>query len=257
MSSIIKSSDVVIKGFHSNNYGEIKSLNINVVDEETVLEEVNARKEKIISNSVQEAKEIIEKANESKIQIQKEAIIEIQKMKKEAYTEGFELGKKDGYEDGKKQGYTDAEKELLNKKEELVAELLKQICLVEDSKEEVIKNYKDGLSELAINMAEKIIKTEVNQNEDVIKNLLTESINSYKNIEWLKIYLSSKDYITISTDKDIMEKLLKISEHVKLEVLTDSENGELIIETPDNVINAGVNTQVKNLKSIIFGAQES
>lgn len=80
---------------------------------------------------------------------------------------------------------------------------------------------------------------------------MTNAIKDYRNVEWLKIYLSSNDYVTISTDKDIMQKLSQISEHVALEVISDAEDGELIIETSENLIDLGVNTQLSNLKSMI------
>ncbi len=255
MSKIIKSSYVIIQNPKNTNDSAkfIKPIDEYMDNTKSVVEEAYIEKEKILNEALEEAKAIINSANEYKNNILSTVTKEMEEQKKK----GFDVGHNEGYEKGKQLGFNEgkslAEKEVNKKNEGLVAELCKQIYTVEESKDEIIKNYEKDLVKLSIDIAEKIIHTTIKENDDIIKNIINNAIKDYRNVEWIKVYLSSNDYITISTDQNIMQKLSQISERVILEVLTNSSDGELIIETPENLIDSGVNTQLSNLKGMVIG----
>jgi flagellar assembly protein FliH len=205
----------------------------------------------LIVDAIRESQEIIEAANNYKINMLATVETEIEEHRKRGYeigyTQAYEKGKSLGYEEGK----IIAQKEINEKNENLIAELCKQIYMVEDSKDEIIKRYEKDLVKLAAEIAEKIIRVKISHDDEIIKNILKNAIKDYRNVEWLKIYLSKNDYVTVSTDKSIMEKLSQISEHVALEAISDGEDGELIIEGPENLIDLGINTQLSNLRNTI------
>lgn len=255
MSKIIKSSYVIIQNPKNTNDSAkfIKPIDEYMDNTKSVVDEAYIEKEKILNEALEEAKAIINSANEYKSNILSTVTKEMEEQKKK----GFDVGHNEGYEKGKQlgidEGKTLAEKEVNKKNEGLVAELCKQIYTVEESKDEIIKKYEKDLVKLSIDIAEKIIRTKIKENDDIIKNIINNAIKDYRNVEWIKVYLSSNDYITISTDQNIMQKLSQISERVILEVLTDASDGELIIETPENLIDSGVNTQLSNLKGMVIG----
>ncbi len=253
MSKIIKSSYVIIQNPNntqdSSKYVNPIGGNLNSTD--YIVGEAYTEKEKILKEALEESKLIINSANEYKNNM----LLTVSQEMEEHRKKGFDSGYNEGYEKGKYLGFEEgkalAEKEINKKNENLIAELCRQIYTVEESKDELIKRYEKDLIKLSVDIAEKIIRTKISQNDEIIKDILANAIKDYRNVEWLKIYLSSNDYITISTDKNIMQKLSQISEHVALEVISDAEDGELIIETSENLIDLGVNTQLSNLKSMI------
>jgi len=255
LSKIIKSSYVIIQNPQNTKDSAkfIKPIDEYMDNTKSVLDEAYIEKEKIINEALEEAKAIINSANEYKSNILSTVTKEMEEQKKK----GFDIGHNEGYEKGKQLGIDEgkslAEKEVNKKNEGLVAELCKQIYTVEESKDEIIKKYEKDLVKLSIDIAEKIIRTKIKENDDIIKNIINNAVKDYRNVEWIKVYLSSNDYITISTDQNIMQKLSQISERVILEVLTDASDGELIIETPENLIDSGVNTQLSNLKGMVIG----
>jgi len=255
LSKIIKSSYVIIQNPKNTNDSAkfIKPIDEYMDNTKSVVDEAYIEKEKILNEALEEAKAIINSANEYKSNILSTVTKEMEEQKKK----GFDVGHNEGYEKGKQlgidEGKTLAEEEINKKNEGLVAELCKQIYTVEESKDEIIKKYEKDLVKLSIDIAEKIIRTKIKENDDIIKNIINNAIKDYRNVEWIKVYLSSNDYITISTDQNIMQKLSQISERVILEVLTDASDGELIIETPENLIDSGVNTQLSNLKGMVIG----
>jgi flagellar assembly protein FliH len=252
LSKIIKSDYVIIQK-PQNIYDSLEHLKTTGdIDTENYLTGVSyGENVKVINDAIKKSKEIIEAANEYKNNVLANVTKEIEEYRKR----GYEIGYTDAYEKGKTIGYEEgkiiAQKDVEEKKEDLIAELCKQIYMVEDSKDEVIKRYEKDLVKLATEIAEKIIRVKISQDDEIIKNILTNAIKDYRNVEWLKIYLSKNDYVTVSTDKNIMEKLYQISEHIALEAMTDVEDGELIIESPENLIDLGINTQLSNLKNAI------
>lgn len=257
MSKIIKSDYVIIqepksiyKSLESPKSTEYKKEQIDIGNSLTAV--LDSKSQNIIADAIKESKEIIETANNYKINMLASVDKEIEEHRKRGYeigyTQAYEKGKSLGYEEGK----IIAQKEIHEKSEGLIAELCKQIYMVEDSKDEIIRRYEKDLVKLATEMAEKIIRVKISQNDEIIKDILNNAIKDYRNVEWLKIYLSKNDYVTVSTDKNIMERLSQISEHVALEAIADGEDGELIIESPENLIDLGVDTQLSNLRNAIL-----
>lgn len=254
MSKIIKSDYVIIQEpkniYKSLEHPKSTERQIDIGNSLSVVS--NNERENIIANAMEESKNIIETANNYKVNMLATVDKEIEEHRKRGYevgyTQAYEKGKSLGYEEGK----IIAQKEVDKKSEDLIAELCKQIYMVEDSKDEIIKRYEKDLVKLAAEIAEKIIRVKISQDDEIIKDILHNAVRDYRNVEWLKIYLSKNDYITVSTDKNIMERLSQISEHVALEAMADSEDGELIIESPENLIDLGVETQISNLKNAIL-----
>lgn len=256
MSNIIKSNYVIIKNpvDDTKKIYPVKPLVLSTDEErDSILYEANAEKEKIIDEALAKAKEIIDSANDYKKEIQSTIIKDAEEAKEKGYKKGYDEGIIKGTSFGKKNGFDTAQAEVKSQNEELVSELCKQIYLVEESKDEIIKKFQNDIIKLSINIAEKITRTKISKDESIVKNILLNAISDYKNVAWMKIYLSSNDYITISTDKSIIEKMSSISEQVKLEVTNDAEDGDILIETPETLVDAGINTQIENLKSIVFG----
>ena len=256
MSKIIKSNYVIVQNpkeinHYSNVIKPLNDINENAL---YIIDEAYAEKETILNDALKEAKSIIDSADEYKMKSKTVIVNQLEAQKEKGYKIGYDEGYKKGLSLGKTEGEILATDEINKKNEDLVAKLCTQICLVEESKDEILKNFEKDLIKLSVNIAEKIIKTKILEDEDIIKNILLNAVKDYKNVEWIKIYLSSDDYVTISTDKNIIEKLSLVSERVMLEVITEADNGALIIETPENLIDAGVNTQLKNVKEMFYGA---
>lgn len=256
MSKIIKSNYVIIqepnyvnKSFDNPKSTEHKGEHINFGNNLAAVSERDNRG--ATAEAIRESREIIEAANNYKAEMLENLGKEIEEQKKK----GYEIGYAQAYEKGKSLGYQEgkiiAQKEISEKNEDLIAELCKQIYMVEDSKDEIVKRHEKDLVKLAAQIAEKIIRVKISENDEIIKDILKNAIKDYRNVEWLKIYLSKNDYVTVSTDKNIMEKLSHISEHVALEAVSDAKDGELIIESPETLIDLGVETQLSNLKNAI------
>ena len=216
----------------------------------------------------------VEKYREEKIQLMKEleetreavrrlledSRIEAEQMKNQARDEGHEIGEREGYEKGYLDGYEKAQQEVENtlKKEadELLLELRDLIASVEHKKREMLEQYKDDLRDIAISIAEKIIRVSLRSSGDIIKRMIISATEGIMSKEWVKIYIARCDAeMAVNGDSMLINSISYVSDHIKIIVMENEAPGTCILEFPDKVIDASTNTQIENIKEIISSSR--
>lgn len=245
LSSIIKAEYVLFE--NKNRFEKIENFK-NTTKEE--LYEIYNQREIIIKEATDEASRII---NTAKRNVQSE----IAECKKRGYDEGYsaglEIGKNKGYGEGYKFGQISAEEDLKKENKKRLDELISMLEIIEREKQSIISKYKNEIEMLSLDIAEKIIKQRIELKDDTIISIIEDVIKKYKNVEWVKIYISDKDNVRkIEADKALISELKKVSNDIKIEVSKDLESGSCIIETPDSLVDAGINTQLDNLREILL-----
>ena len=216
----------------------------------------------------------VEKYREEKIQLMKEleetreevrrlledSRLEAEQMKSQAREEGHEIGEREGYEKGYLDGYEKAQQEVENtlKKEadELLLELRDLIASVEHKKREMLEQYKDDLRDIAISIAEKIIRVSLKSSGDIIKRMIISATEGIMSKEWVKIYIARCDAeMAVNVDSKLIKSISYVSDHIKIIVMENEAPGTCILEFPDKVIDASTNTQIENIKEIISSSR--
>lgn len=216
----------------------------------------------------------VEKYREEKIQLMKEleetreavrrlledSRIEAEQMKNQAREAGHEIGEREGYEKGYLDGYEKAQQEVENtlKKEadELLLELRDLIASVEQKKREMLEQYKDDLRDIAISIAEKIIRVSLKSSGDIIKRMIISATEGIMSKEWVKIYIARCDAeMAVNGDSMLINSISYVSDHIKIIVMENEAPGTCILEFPDKVIDASTNTQIENIKEIISSSR--
>lgn len=221
-----------------------------LTDTKDDLYEIYNQREYIINDAKEEAAKIISTAKRN-------AVAEVADSKKKAFEEGYnsglEIGKSKGYEEGYKEGISKAEEELSRVFESRMKEINDILKTIEDEKQKIISKYENEIETLSIDIAEKIMRQKIDAKENSISRIIESVIKDFKNVEWIKIYISDKENIeAIQADKLLIEELQKVTNDVKIEVLKDLNEGSCVVETPDNIIDAGIDTQLSNLKEILL-----
>ena len=216
----------------------------------------------------------VEKYREEKIQLMKEleetreavrrlledSRIEAEQIKNQARDEGREIGEREGYEKGYIDGYEKAqqevEKTLKKEADELLLELRDLIESVEQKKREMLEQYKDDLRDIAISIAEKIIRVSLKSSGDIIKRMIISATEGIMSKEWVKIYIARCDAeMAVNGDSMLINSISYVSDHIKIIVMENEAPGTCILEFPDKVIDASTNTQIENIKEIISSSR--
>lgn len=247
MCNIIKSEYVF---FDKGNKVKHDHTNSHVSTRREDLYKIYNQREIILNEAEEEAMKIISNAKSS-------AQIEITEYKKKAYEDGYnaglEISKKRGYRDGYDEGQAKASEIILEQNKESSKKIAEIIKKIESEKTEIISKYENELINISIQIAEKILRNEIDTKDDVVSNIIKNVIKDYRNVEWIKIYISGKDdTLAIQADKDLIKELEKIAKDVKIEVLDELEKGSAIVESADGIVEASIDTQLKNLKEMVL-----
>lgn len=210
-------------------------------ESQEVLRKAREEAEVILEMARTEAKEILEKAGK-----------EARRIQEEAAREGAEAGYEDGLSRGEKQAAEELTKKRREQKEEFERELHNALSSVEEAKSRCIRNYMDELKDCSIAVAEKVIHISLSSSGDVIRRMILAETEKLKKTAWVKIYMAKTDYeMMAKADADLVSELSRLSDNIKFIVMEKENNGDCIIETPEEIIDISVDTQMENIKEIV------
>lgn len=222
------------------------------------------KKKEILDNAFKKAKQIVDDAQALSAKQIREANEKIEnefsQAKKSGYDDGFargfEEGKKAGFSAGKKSGYDDGFKNAAEENRKNLDELASMIENVEKAKAGILQKFESGLENLAFTMARAILKSELKTNESAMHSIIQNAVGSYRNQAWLRIYVSnSTASILLKSDNNIIDALKGVSDNIKVISKPQMDDGGCILEMPDQVIDAGIDSQLKKFKTAIDGEE--
>lgn len=193
-------------------------------------------------------KEIQEKAEAEAEEILAEARKQAEVLKQHAQDEGF----KEGYDEGYAKSITEVKEVAEMQSRQYLEEIRDMVEQVTEEKEEILQKYKRDLRNIAIAIGEKVIQVSLKSSGDVIEKMILSATEKLKTREWAKIYISKSDAdIMLRGDRDLVQALSRLSDHVKVVVMENEKPGTCIIELPDEIIDASASTQMENIKEIL------
>lgn len=171
----------------------------------------------------------------------KECAILKEKAKAEGFKEGFDEGKKQSMEKCSK--YIDAS-----------AQLLSDINAHKDAY--YISNEKE-LRETLFLMVQKITKAELKTDPAVIERIIADAAKGFRNSDYIKISLADGEVSReIKTDEKLIKKLIPYIPDIDVEILPDAEEGTVILDNNEEIVDASVPTQLDFLKEILKNTRE-
>lgn len=191
------------------------------------------------------ADEILEEAKKKAAKLMEEA-------RQEGLKSGYETGYKEGTEKGYEEAYKQHKEEMGTVCKNFLQEMKKLIEEATDKKDEMLdKNYCQ-LRDVAIAVAEKVIHVSLKSSGKIIEKMILSATDKIRNKQWAKIYIAKCDAeMVLKGDTDILKALSHVSDRIKIIVMDNESMGTCIIELPDEIIDASVNTQVENIKEIL------
>lgn len=200
----------------------------------------------------QVSKEIIDKAKSKADDIIFTAIQEANKIKVSAYDEAYKEGYETAFKDAKEIVDTEYTVKMNSISESYLADLKNAIEVFNFKQNELYKSSAEELKDIAISIAEKIMRISLKANGDIIKKMIISAVEKINNKEWAKIYVSETDSeLMVEGSDELLKSLSHISKHIKVISLKNESEGTCIIELPDEIIDISLNTQIENIKEII------
>ena len=197
-----------------------------------------------LNAAAQQAKTIVENAQEQAQAKLTAATKEEQKTLEEARLRGRQQGWAEGLALHRQQM-----KEASQQLSQLLAELAK-------ARETFFETFEDDMVDLALDIAKKITLTAVNKDEAVFKAMIENAIKHLRREGKISLYVSEQQYNDFF--KAESANFVLAGEPIRVEIIQDTllENGDLIVESEEESVNAGVSSQLKHI-ALAFGRPEA
>ena len=173
---------------------------------------------------------------------------ELEEIRAGARDEGY----RDGYAQGTAKAMDDAvrDRELTAQRMERdVAAFLEKASL---AREEMLRQTRDEMLDLCIAIAEKVVRVSLRSSSEIIVRMIQTATERMKRQEWVHIYIPGCDARGIAQMSPALTTTLGgLSQHIKVVPMGDEEDGTCIIETPEEIIDASVSTQMSTMRDIL------
>ena len=210
------------------------------------------KKETPVHYAQLQAELILNQAREEAEQILAQA-----RQRAEAEQEEIRAGARDeGYREGYAQGTAKAMEDAIRDREAAaermekdVAEFLEKASL---AREEMLGQTREEMLDLCIAIAEKVVRVSLRSSSEVIVRMIQTATERMKRQEWVHIYIPGCDARGVAQISPALTTTLGgLSQHIKVIPMGDEEDGTCIVETPEEIIDASVSTQMSNIRDIL------
>ena len=196
---------------------------------------------KILADARRQAEQI---KTSARISVEQELDVLREQARQEGYRDGFSKGMSDAAEQGKKE-----REQQVQAQEERLAAFLEKASQQQD---DLLERSKDDMRDLAIAVAEKIVRVSLRSSGAVIAKMIQGATEKLKRREWVHIYVAGCDAPGLAkVTARLTPALSALSDHIRIVPLTDEEAGTCIVEMPDTIIDASVSTQLSNIKTLL------
>ena len=208
---------------------------------ETPVHYAQLQAELILNQAREEAQQLLDQARE-------QGLAELEEIRAGARDEG--------YRDGYAQGIAKAMDDSIRDREATAARLEKEVqAFLEKAslaREEMLLQTRDELLELCLSVAEKVVRVSLKSSSEVIVRMIQTATERMKRQEWVHIYISGCDSRQLAQISPALTSSLgALSQHIKIIPMGDDEIGTCIVETPEEIADASVSTQMSNIRDVL------
>lgn len=225
----IKKSDTNIDKPADDSEDKQLSIKVDIENAYKELREVKEQQETLIEQTKAEVIEAKENWETEKQQY-------INQAQEEGYKKGFDLGKQ----------------ESINQYKTLLTEANNIVKSATTDYHATIEQSDETILELAIRVAEKIIKKELRENPELFNSIVSTAIKEIKDQSSLTIYVHPSNYELVIQQKDEIDRLVGKDINVSVYINEDLNEDSCLIEHPFGRIDASVDTQLQELRRILL-----
>ncbi|MCL2539345.1 MAG: FliH/SctL family protein [Oscillospiraceae bacterium] len=207
---------------------------------------------RLLLESEKQAGALLEKAKNEAQTIVKAAADEADSIRQTAREDGERLGFENGEKAGRDEARAEAQREMNAALQESLEDIRTVVRRLESEKALLLERQTDELKELALAVAEKVIRVSLKSSAMVIEKMIVAATERITGKQWVKISISGEDaQLMLEAGKDVAALLSSVSDRVQVEIMEDAAEGVCLIELPDQLIDLSVETQMGNIRDLL------
>ena len=213
------------------------------VQDKAETSELKYTHDQMLKNVVDKAESIIKAAEENAKKILESAKTKAETERMSAQDLGYEAGLKLGREKACQENM------------DVMNEILEFLRFIEKQKDSILKAHEEEIRDLAINIARKIIRTELDTKSSTFLDIYKNAVQEIRDQEWIKVSVSGCEAEFATSNSDLLLSYVKGTKHIEIETLDAASRGTCIVETPQGIIDASVETQLKKLRKAFIDVE--
>ena len=199
-----------------------------------------------------QAEVILAEANKQADALLEQCEQELAVFREAAKEEGRLEGYRAGYAEGVAKAREEAQEALRRQTTRLEVDVAHVLEEVGKAQERFIEETTDDLKELALAVAEKVVRVSLKSSGEVVARMIQGATEKLKRREWVHIYIAGCDAKSMAKIPPMLTSALSaVSDHVKIVPMADDEAGTCVIEMPDEIIDASASTQISNIRALL------
>jgi flagellar assembly protein FliH len=178
---------------------------------------------------------------------------ELQRARKESYEAGYRNGFATGQQEGYRKGFAEAEQRLREQQwqqQQYVQQLLNNMAeVIRNELETFFSRAEEAVTELALEIAKKVVEVEVKTNPEVVRKSVSQALNELKGGS-ITVRLNPADFSLLGNDLN----LLNLGEGVSVRFVPDEtiEQGGVVAESEQGFVDLQPSTKLALLQSEVL-----
>ncbi|WP_246001208.1 flagellar assembly protein FliH [Oceanobacillus piezotolerans] len=164
----------------------------------------------------------------------------IEQAQNEGYTAGFSVGEEDG----------------LQQYQALITQANDIVTAVKEDYHAMLEKSEETIAELAVVTAEKILKSHITEKPEAFLPIVKAAIKEIKEQAEVTIYLSPDNFQLVMDYKEELQSILENDTKLSIYLKEDLTENKCIIAHPFGQIDASVDTQLNQIRSILLEFQQ-
>ena len=211
----------------------------------TPIDQTQREIEAMLAAAREEAEQILERARDA-ARVEAELI----------YQNAKESGRQDGYEEGVAQALEEGRVYQEERAAIMAQEVEKFLEQANAALDRQMDENINELRDLAIAIAEKVVCISLRSSTDIIGRMVQAALDKRKHREWIHIYISESDAKRMAQIPATLTAAVSgLSDRVRIVPMADDDSGTLVIEMPDEIIDASASTQLGNIRNMLMNSR--
>lgn len=203
----------------------------------------------LIDQVEEDAKVIIDTAEKEAAEILEKSYLESKKVLKQSREQGYQEGLDQGLQQGRETGYQEMV-ELIDE-----AKSLKQQAF--DDRIRLSKELEEAVVHLVIQTARRVLQVSMQENQELIFQLIEEGLRKCNYTENLVIHVSEMDYDLVYAYQNRIYLMTEGIYDIEVKSDPSMSPGSVLIETASGQVDAGIETQIKQIESAFLELMNS
>lgn len=146
-----------------------------------------------------------------------------------------------------REGYAAGAAQKAGELEACIRSVQEQMAHMEEDLDEFLERCQSGLTDLAVEIAEKVISSQISKDELVLTELVHRAVDSIKKSEWIRV--------------EISDQFPRLLEQLRTELGGDGGQADVVardlppdacrIQMPDGILDASVSSQMENIRQAL------